>query len=100
MNKRKFTLDDIENILEEFGFDWVNRMVYNPNNNKYKELKNNIFDGKPKFLSLKNVINNQRALMLAIIDNEKFILSADKYKIDASVAWQDYLAEKGKTQTI
>ena len=100
MSKRKFTLDNIENFLLEFGFAWVNRMIYNPNTNKYKELKNNIFDGKAKFISLKNEINKQRVLMLVEIDDEHFVMSADKYKIEASEAWKEFLLENENKKTI
>ena len=94
MNKKNFTLDDIDYFLDEFGFVWVERLIYNPNTNKYKQLKINNFNGVPKFLSLKNLRTGNRTLMLAEIDNKTFIMSADKYKIDASAAWEDYLNEK------
>ena len=99
MQKKNYNLEDIENFLEDFGFTWVLRLVYNPNTNKYKEIKSNIFNGKPIFISLKNNINGKKTLMLAEIDNTTFTLTNDKYKIEASVAWQDYLNEKtlGKT---
>jgi len=94
MNKKNFTLDDIEYFLEDLSFIWLNRIVYNPNNNKYKELKLNTFNGKPKFLSLKNKINGNRILMLTEIGSETFILSADRCKIDASADWKEFLNKK------
>jgi len=99
MNKKNFTLEDIENMLEEFGFIWLERLVYNPNTNKYKQLKVNNFSGKPRFISIKNIKSNVRALVLAEIYNEKFVISSDKYKLDASEAWQDYLNEKVEAKT-
>ena len=94
MQKKNYTLDDIEAFLEDFGFTWLERLMYLPNTNKYKQVKTNIFNGQPKFLSLKNNINGKRTLMLAEIDNNTFIMSADKYKIDASAAWKEFLNEK------
>ena len=94
MQKKNYNLDDVEIFLKDFGFEWLERLVYNPNTNKYKKARTNIFNGEPVFLSLKNTINGKRTLMLAEIDNEKFKMSAGTYKIEASLAWQEFINEK------
>ena len=99
MKKKNFTIEDVETFLEDFGFAWVSRLMYLPNENKYKEVKTNVFNGKPISLSLKNMLNGNRILMLTEIDNETFVFSADKYKIEASAAWQEYLAQKYMQKT-
>lgn len=91
---KRFTLDDIDYFLDDFGFEWVSRSVKDTNTNKYKQMKTNTFNGKPKFLSLKNLRGGNSILMMVEIDNEKFVMTADRYKIDASGAWKDYLKEK------
>ena len=96
MKKKNFTLDDIEKMLEELGFEWIERLIYNPNNDKYKELKINTFKkNKTPFLYLKVLINGNRALAMAEIDSEKFVLTINDCKLDASDAWIQKIAQHG-----
>lgn len=96
MVKKNFTLEDVENMIEEIGFEWVDRLVYNPNNEKYKSLKSNSFK-KPIFMSLKNKLNGLRVLAMAEINNETFILKWSSAKLDVSEDWKENLnkLEKG-----
>ena len=88
MNKKNFTLEDVERMLEEIGFKWVDRLVFNPDKERYKELKNNTFNTKkPLFLSVKNLINGFRSLALVEVDNNTFVLRINDNKIDASKVW-------------
>ena len=94
MNKKNFTLDDVEKMIELLGFKWNGRHVFDPNEEKYKKLKHNSFSiKKPLFLSLKNT-RGILTLALAEIDNTTFVLDFNGSKADASVIWQNMLLEK------
>lgn len=96
MNKKKFTLDDIEEMFEELGFKWVERLIYNPNTDKYKELKVNTFKkNKTHFLSLKNMINGIRSLAMTEIDENTFIIRINDCKLDASDGWVEKITQHG-----
>ena len=94
MNKKNFTLDDVENMIEDLGFKWNERQVFNPNEEKYKKLKHNSFgSNKALFLSLKNP-RGVLTLALAQIDNTTFVLDFNGSKINASGLWENMLLEK------
>ena len=95
MNKKNFTLEDVKKILEDFGFEWVDRLSYNPNNNKYEKIKTNVFNSKKQiFLSLKNTKNYVLSLALAEINNKTFKLTINGSKIDITEEWAKLLEEK------
>ena len=94
MKKKNFTLDDVENMIEDLGFKWNGRQVYDPNEEKYRKLKHNSFSlKKPLFLSLET-IKGDLTLALAEIDNETFILNFNGAKANASQQWMKLLLLK------
>ena len=94
MNKKKFTLDDVEKMIEDLGFKWNERQVFNPNEEKYRKLKHNSFDtNKPLFISLANA-RGILTLALAEVDNETFILNFNGAKANASEQWKKLLSKK------
>ena len=87
MKKKNFTLDDVENMIEELGFKWNGRQVFDPNEEKYRKLKHNSFSlKKPLFVSIET-IKGDLTLALAEIDNETFILNFNGAKANASEQW-------------
>lgn len=93
MEKKNFTLEDIENYLSDYGFVWKDKLVYNPNTRKYKPAKPSNFN-KDVFLLLKR--GSQDVLMLATISNSTFELRFDNNKMDATAGWVEMLEEKNK----
>lgn len=94
MKKKNFTLDDVENMIEDLGFKWNGRQVFDPNEEKYRKLKHNSFSlKKPLFLSLET-IKGDLTLALAEIDNETFILNFNGAKANASQQWMKLLLLK------
>ena len=94
MNKKNFTLEDVEEMIKDLGFTWNDRQIFNPNNEKYKKLKHNSFSiKKPLFLSLQT-IKGDLTLALAEIDNVTFILNFNGAKINACEQWKNLLSEK------
>jgi len=94
MNKKIFTLDDVEKMIEDLGFKWNGRQVYNPNEEKYRKLKHNSFSlKKPLFVSIET-IKGELTLALAEIDNETFILNFNGAKANASEQWKKILLMK------
>ena len=94
MNKKNFTLDDVEQMIEDLGFKWNERNVFNPNEEKYRKLKHNSFSlKKPLFLSIET-IKGDLILALAEIDNETFILNFNGAKANASEQWKKLLSQK------
>lgn len=91
MERKKFTLDDIEKYLEEIGFIWKCKLIYNPNTDKYKTAQLANFN-KEVFIPLKRA--NREMLMLATISNSTFELKSDNNRLDASDGWFEYLEEK------
>ena len=91
MNKRRFTLEDIANFLEEIDLGWPDRLIYDPNTRKYKKATITKFS-KPVFVYLKK--KEQPMLMLATISNESFELSQGTSRLDATTLWNDYLVAK------
>ena len=87
MKKKNFTLDDVENMIEDLGFKWNGRQVFDPNEEKYRKLKHNSFSlKKPLFVSIET-IKGDLTLALAEIDNETFILNFNGAKANASEQW-------------
>ena len=91
MERKKFTLEDIENYLEEFGFVWKQRLIYNPDTGKYRTAKLVDFN-KNVFMALKRGSNE--TLMLSTITNSTFELRCDSNKLDASNGWFEFLEQK------
>ena len=89
MNKKIFTLDDIEKCLNELGFEWVDRYILIGKNYRYATLSN--FTGKPVTLYLKR---NQYVLTSVTASNNTFIISRDNERCDATSIWLDILNEK------
>ena len=98
MIRQLFTIQDIKEYLEELGFEWKDKIIYDPNTSKYKTATLENFK-KNVFLCLKNLINNQDTKLLATINNKTFELMMGANKIDASKGWNDYLLNKITTQT-
>ena len=96
MSKKKFTIEDIDNFLEELGFVWNEHLIYNSKKRNYETLSRNTFNGKPTFLSLKNLNNKHKYFALVEISDEVFTLSINNNRLDASDSWQEFLAEKTK----
>ena len=93
MAKKKFTIDNIDKFLEEIGYEWVDKLIYDPYVEDYKLAKLSSFD-KDVQLYLKSLLTGQKKTMFASISNEKFELRVNSNKMDASNGWQDFLAEQ------
>lgn len=91
MRNKKFTIEDIEKCLEELGFEWAGRYMYDTRKKQYKHAKLSQFNGTPIFLYIK-----RKHYMLArvSISNDEFIISHEISKLDASLLWKDILEEK------
>ena len=99
MARRNFTLEDVKNYLNELGFDWKDKMIYDANASKYKIATLESFN-KNVFICLKNLFNNQECKFIATINNQTFELIQGTNKIIVSDRWIDYLNIKKTTQTI
>ena len=94
MKKKNFTLDDVEKMIEDLGFKWNGRQVYDPNEEKYRKLKHNSFSlEKPLFISIET-IKGDLTLALAEVDNTTFILNFNGAKANASKQWEAMLLNK------
>lgn len=100
MKKKKFTVEDIKSYLEELGFIWVDKLVYNQYNRKYKKATLKDFIGDPIYLYLQNKINNHVAKILVKIDNETFIIKQATSKMEASAGWNEFLSAKSETLSV
>ena len=97
MEKKNYTLEDIDNYLKELGFVWLDKLVYNPDTRRYRMAKPSNFN-KDIFLLLKR--GKYDVLMLATISNSLFELRTDCNKMNASAGWIEFLEEKNKQQEI
>ena len=94
MNKKNFTLDDVEEMIADLGFKWNGRQIFDPNEEKYRKLKHNSFNlKKPLFLSIET-IKGDLTLALAEIDNTTFVLNFNGAKANASDQWKKMLLLK------
>ena len=93
MARKNFTLKDVEIYLEELGFTWQGRLIYDQNTRKYKTAKLTSFN-KDVFMLLKRL--NRDCLMLATINNETFELRGESNKLYASDGWVETLEAKNK----
>ena len=94
MQKRNYTIEDIEKFLEDFEFIWENRIMYNPNKNKYFVSREKHLKNKPIFLRLINKLNKKHMLALTEINNKTFVIRVADSKVDLSSLWQEFLKEK------
>lgn len=94
MEKKKFTIQDIEKCLNELGFEWIERYVYNTKNKKYETAKMSHFKGTPTYVYIKN--DRRKFLATVTIKNEEFIIE----KLDATSLWNDILEEKTQKASI
>lgn len=92
MAKRNYTLDNIKQFLEEFGFEWVDYLVFDSKSQKYKTAKISMFNGSYITLYLKR--KNAKMLALLTVSNEEFVLSVERNKLNASEAWKEFLIEQ------
>ncbi len=95
MNKKNFTLEEVEQMIEDLGFKWNERQIFDPKTEKYKKLEHNSFNSKKQFfISLINA-KGLLALPLAEIDNSTFVLKfGGATKIIASDQWKKLLSSK------
>lgn len=91
MGKKKFTIDDIERCLKDLGFEWVERYVYNTKKKVYERAKISHFNGSRVFIYIKK---KNYYLIPVTISNDKFVVGHYCEKLDASLHWQDLLAER------
>lgn len=93
--KKRFTLDDIDELLEEIGFKWLDKQVRNIENNKYESAAIKHFKQPTTYLLIE-CENGQKFLISAQINQEQFIIRFDKTKLDLSQDWVDKLNNKAK----
>ncbi len=97
--KTKFTLDDIDELLKEMGFKWLDRQVCNCKNNKYERAAMKHFKQPITHLLLESE-NGARCLVFAFISNDEFIIKFDTTKINLSLDWVEKLNNKEETKGI
>ena len=85
MEKKKFTIKDIEKCLNELGFEWIERYVYNTKTKQYETARMSHFNVNPTYVYIKN--NIRKFVALVTIKNEEFIIE----KLNASALWTDIL---------
>ena len=94
--KKEFTLDDIDQFLEEMGFKWLDRQVYNFCNDKYERADIKHFTQQPFACVYLENGKKTRALMVLKVGADKFILKLNNTRADMTAAWVEYI--NGKTQ--
>ena len=99
MHKRKFTLEDIKKCLEDLGFVWKDKIIYDSNIRRYKKAKKEYFKNNV-FLLLTNKITNQTSQIIATINENIFELCHHKSRIDYTKHWIEYLEEKENVKNI
>ena len=91
MERKKFTVSKIEELLNLIGFEWVDKIIYIPQKNRYERAKSQHFKGLPTFLYVKNIKNNCTVLASTVITNEEFVIGFERSEMDASNLWKDVL---------
>ena len=94
MKKKKFTIDNIEEFLEEIGFKWIEKYVYLTKEKTYECATMNMFKMKPVYLYLMNKESNKKALPLVQITNDEFLIIQGESHLNASSAWASFLEEQ------
>ena len=99
MSKRKYSLEDIRVFLEEIGFIWQDKTIYNPNTRKYRVAKIESFNNNV-VLCLTNMKTNQTSQLVATINKETFELWQNRNRINATEQWLEFLKEKENVKNL
>lgn len=94
MAKKKFTIDNIKEFIKELGFEWIDKLIYDSNNQKYRTAKMIDLKKENVKLLLKSVGKKQPFVAMATISNDEFAIFFGNSKMDASLVWKDFLLEQ------
>jgi len=88
--KQEFTLDGIEQFLEDMGFRWLDKQVFDYEKNVYERAKMKHFKQPFVYVYLQN--ENDKKLLVALhANNENFFLMLNNTKVDMSATWREKL---------
>ena len=87
MERKKFTIDNIEQCLNELDFKWIDRYVLVGKN--YEHAKLSYFKGKPVSIFVQR--NDQCRVVILTVSNKEFIISSEGARLNASESWQDLI---------
>lgn len=87
MERKKYTIEQIEQLLNELDFEWVDRYVVVGKSYEHAQLS--YFKGKPVSIYIKR--NDQCRLITLSVSNKEFIICTEGAKLNASDSWQDLL---------
>ena len=90
MVKRKYTADNIKHFLEELGFEWLDKTIYDSQACKYRKFKCEDYKRHSLIFYL-SAVNGNKFNALCEISETTFIISIGNQKLDDSLNWQDYL---------
>ena len=91
--KKKFTLEDIQEFLEEISIKWIDKMVFDTHTNKYRRAMLKDFNPLITHLYLQTE-NGRKATVVAYISNDEFILKFSNAQVNMTKQWIERLNEK------
>ena len=87
MERKKYTIEQIEQLLNELDFEWVDR--YMLVNGVYEYAKLSYFKGNHVHVYVRR--NDQCRPVMLKVSNQEFIICTDNAKLNASDSWQDLI---------
>lgn len=89
-----FTLDDIQEVIEEnLDLTWVDRIIYNPLNKYYHTATEYDLEKMPNRQTYVYLRDKRNSCYLAVINfnDDRFIIRMNGTKVDVSEHWKELL---------